>query len=82
MSDSEARGRDRPAMDRRLVAAGGVVLAASLGAELFIPHHGAFGIDGRFGFYAWFSFLAAAVLAAGASLVGAALRRPAGYYGR
>ena len=82
MNDSEARGRGRPAMGRRLAAAGVAVLAASVVAELFVHHHGAFGIDGTFGFAAWFSFLATAVLVVGASLLGAVFRRPEDYYGR
>ena len=82
MSDSEARGRGRPAMDRRLVVAGVMLLAASFAAGLFVPHHGAFGIDGTVGFSAWFAFLAAAVLVVGASLLGAVLRRPDDYSDR
>lgn len=59
-----------------------VLAVASLAADLFIDHHGKFGIDGTIGFYAWFGALSALVFAAGAFVLGRILGRPADTYDR
>lgn len=55
-------------------------LAALAGADLLIPHHPHFGIDGTFGFAAWFGFLSCVVLVLAAKLLGVLLQRPESYY--
>lgn len=67
----------------KLLGGGLVALAvASLAADLFIDHHGKFGVDGTIGFYAWFGALSAVVFAAGAWVLGAVLGRPGDPYDR
>jgi hypothetical protein len=58
------------------------VLAATVLADLFIDHHGKFGIDGTIGFYAWYGFLSCVVLVFAALALGVILKRPADYYDR
>lgn len=67
----------------KLLGGGLVALAvASLAADLFIDHHGKFGVDGTIGFYAWFGALSALVFAAGAFVLGRILGRAADTYDR
>jgi hypothetical protein len=64
---------------------GGALVAlavASLAADLFIDHHGKFGVDGTIGFYAWFGALSAIVFAAAAYVLGTVLGRPGDTYDR
>lgn len=49
-------------------------------ADLIVDRKAHFGIDGVFGFGAWFGFAACVVLIVGAKLLGALLKRPDGYY--
>ena len=56
------------------------VLALTVLADLFIDHHGAFGIDGTIGFYAWYGFLTCVVLVLGAKGLGVLLKRKDTYY--
>ena len=56
------------------------VLALTLAAELFVTQHAYFGIDGSFGFNAWFGFLACAALILFAKGLGAFLKRSDDYY--
>ena len=56
------------------------VLAATVAAEVFVTHEAHFGIDGTFGFHAWFGFLACAVMIALARLLGVFLKRRETYY--
>jgi hypothetical protein len=57
-----------------------VILAATVLADFFIEHHAEFGIDGTFGFYAWFGFVSCVVLVFGSRLLGFFLKRPDDYY--
>ena len=59
-----------------------VIAVASLVADLFIDHHGKFGIDGTIGFYAWFGALSCVVFAGLAWVLGQVLGRPGDYYDR
>jgi len=56
------------------------VLAVVVAADLFITHHPHFGIDGTFGFGAWFGFLSCVILVAGSKVLGALVKRPDTYY--
>ena len=58
------------------------VLAVTVIADLFIEHHPHFGIDGTFGFGAWFGFASCVVLIVLAKLLGAVLKRRDTYYDR
>ena len=56
------------------------ILAATVLADLFVEHHPYFGIDGTFGFAAWYGFLSCVVLVIGSKALGAILKRPDDYY--
>lgn len=56
------------------------VLAATVAAEFFIEHEAYFGIDGSFGFNAWYGFAACAAMIVVAKLIGLVLKRPDTYY--
>ena len=56
------------------------VLALTVAAEFLLAHEPYFGIDGVFGFNAWFGFLACAALIVFARGLGVLLKRPDDYY--
>lgn len=70
----------RPETIRKLWRISIAVLAATVAAELFIEHEAYFGIDGTFGFNAWYGFAACAAMIVAAKLIGLALKRPDTYY--
>lgn len=80
--DSEDHWLVRAATIRLLWIVFIVVLAATVFADLFIDHHGTFGIDDGIGFYAWYGFLSCVVLVFGSIALGRILKRPDGYYDR
>jgi hypothetical protein len=59
-----------------------VILAATVFADLFVDHHPYFGIDGTFGFGAWFGLASCVALVVFAKLIGMFLKRPDTYYDR
>jgi hypothetical protein len=58
------------------------ILALTVIADLFVDHHGYFGIDGTIGFYAWFGFASCVVMVVGAKALGSILKRRDDYYDR
>ena len=72
----------RPATIRRPWIGFAVVLAASVGADLVITHEPVFGLDGTFGFGAWFGFVSCVVLVLGSRAIGSLLKRRDDYYDR
>ena len=70
----------RPATLRKLWIAFAVVLAAVVLAELFVLHEPHFGIDGFFGFHAWYGLASCGVMIAVAKAMGIFLRRRDTYY--
>ena len=60
--DREDHWLVRPRTIRSLWIVFIVILAATVLADLFIDHHGKFGIDGTIGFYAWYGFLSCVCL--------------------
>ena len=56
------------------------VLTLTLLAEIFVPLHPTFAVEGIFGFSATFGFLACAVMIVGAKLLGWLIKRPDSYY--
>lgn len=56
------------------------VLTLTVGAEFFVHPHAAFGIDGTFGFHAWFGFAACVAIVLVSKLAGLLLKRKEGYY--
>jgi hypothetical protein len=65
---------------KRLWIVFAVVLAVTVLADLFVDHHAYFGLDGTFGFGAWFGFVSCVVLIVVAKALGAVLKRPDTYY--
>ncbi len=59
-----------------------IVLALTVLADLAVEHHPHFGIDGTFGFGAWFGFASCVFLVAFAKALGAIMKRPDSYYDR
>jgi hypothetical protein len=57
------------------------ILAATVGADLFLERHDLFGIDGSFAFYAWYGFVACIGLILGSKLLGLLFKRSDTYYG-
>lgn len=56
------------------------ILALTVLADLVVAHRSYFGLDGSFGFGAWFGFASCVALIAVAKLLGAVLKRPDSYY--
>ena len=71
---------DRPRNVRLLVIIALAVLALSVAADFFYVDHPHFGVDGWFGFYAWYGFLTCVAMVLVAKLLGLWLKRPDGYY--
>ena len=58
------------------------ILAATVLMDLVIAHHPYFGLDGSFGFGAWFGFASCVVMIVFAKVLGGVLKRPDTYYDR
>ena len=72
----------RPATIRLLWIVFIAVLAVTVLLDLVIEHHPLFGLDGTFGFGAWFGFLSCVAMIVGAKALGVFLKRPDSYYDR
>lgn len=72
----------RPATIRRLWIVFIAILALTVAADLVVPPHGYFAVDGTIGFYAWYGFLTCAAMIFLAKLLGVFLRRKDTYYER
>lgn len=71
---------ERPRTIRLLWIVFIVVLALTVLAELFVDRHGDFGIDGTFGFNAWYGLVACVAMIVTAKALGVLLKRPQTYY--
>jgi hypothetical protein len=65
---------------RRLWVLFAILLAVTVLLDLVISHHAYFGLDGTFGFGAWFGFVSCVVLIIAAKALGWALKRPDTFY--
>jgi hypothetical protein len=70
----------RPATIRRLWIISLAVLAGLVALDLVVKHMPHFGLDGTFGFSAWFGFAACVAMVLLAKAVGLVLKRPDTYY--
>ena len=70
----------RPSTIRLLWIVFVAILAVTVLADFFIDHKGKFGIDGTFGFYAWYGLVSCIVLVVGAKALGVLLKRKDTYY--
>jgi hypothetical protein len=57
-----------------------IVLAATVLMDLVISHKPYFGLDGTFGFGAWFGFVSCVAMVVFAKMLGGVLKRPDTYY--
>jgi uncharacterized membrane protein YhdT len=72
----------RPATTRRLRVVLILALLVLVALDSVVAHHPRFGVDGTFGFGAWFGFVSCVALVVLARGLGAVLRRPDTYYDR
>ncbi len=72
----------RPGTIRMLWIVFIAVLAVTVLLDLVIEHHPIFGLDGTFGFGAWFGFFSCVAMILGAKALGVFLKRPDSYYDR
>lgn len=70
----------RPKTIRILQVVFGVILALTVAADFFIHQHEDFGIEGSFGFYAWFGLLTCVGMIVFAKVLSIFLKRPDTYY--
>lgn len=70
----------RPGTIRLLWILFALILAGLVALDLVVAHHPHFGIDGTFGFGAWYGFAACVALVLFAKLIGLVLKRPDTYY--
>ncbi len=57
-----------------------VVLALTVAGDFFVEHHPHFGIDGTFGFGAWYGFVSCVLLVFLSKALGKVLKRRDDYY--
>jgi hypothetical protein len=72
---------ERPTTIRQLWIVFIAILALTVIAQIFIPVHGHFGLDGTFGFNAWYGFSTCIAMVAVAKALGIFLKRKDTYYG-
>ena len=70
----------RPATIRMLWIVSIAALAGLVLLDMIVSHHPYFGIDGTFGFGAWWGFLSCVALIVFARALGLLLKRPDSYY--
>jgi hypothetical protein len=81
MPDQEDHWLVRSSTIRLLWIVSCLVLAGLVVVDAVVPHHPYFGLDGTFGFSAWFGFVSCVVLVAVAKAIGMLFKRPDDYYG-
>ena len=85
MTDKRTRTEEphwlvRPDTIRKLWIGGCIVLALLVLGDFLIHPHTYFGIDGTFGFYAWYGFVTCAAMVIGAKGLSLFLKRGDTYY--
>ena len=70
----------RPRTIRRLWIGFGVVLALLVAGDVFVHGHAHFGIEGTFGFYAWYGLITCVAMVIFAKGLGVLLKRPDTFY--
>lgn len=70
----------RETTTRWLWIAFAVILPVVVLLDLVVHHHSHFGVDGTFGFGAWFGFASCVALVLAAKALGWMLKRPDTYY--
>ncbi len=80
MSAPDRHWLTTPKAIRRLWILFAGILLLTLLPDLFIAQYDHFGIEGSFGFYAWYGFLTCAAMVVAAKLLGKFLKRSDDYY--
>lgn len=70
----------RPETIKMLWIGGMAILVVTVLCDFVVHHHAYFGIDGTFGFAAWYGFVSCVVLVVFAKGLGFILKRPDTYY--
>jgi hypothetical protein len=70
----------RPETIRKLWIGGGIVMAATVAAQIWVPVHGDFDLDALFGFNAVYGFLTCVAMIMFAKGLGLFLKRKDTYY--
>ena len=70
----------RPGTIRAIWIGFAVVLALTVAGDFLVHHHVVFGLEGSFGFHAWYGFLACVAMVLVARALGTLLKRPDDYY--
>ena len=70
----------RPETIRKLWRGSCILLAILVLTDLLVEPHPYFGIDGSFGFYAWYGFFTCAAMVIGAKALSALVKRDDTYY--
>lgn len=71
----------RPSTIRLLWIVFVILLVLAVIPDFFVDHHAEFGIEGTFGFGAWFGLAGCALLVVGSKAIGWFLKRRDTYYG-
>ena len=72
---------EKPATIKKLWTGAAVVLGVLVLLDLLVSHHSYFGVDGTFGFYAWYGLLTCVIMVVAAKkVVGLFLTRKDSYY--
>ena len=82
MNDRKPHWLTTPQAIRRLWIGFSIVLVLTVLPDFFVAQYENFTIDGTFGFYAWYGFLACAAMVVSAKFLGKLLKRPDDYYDR
>ena len=80
MSESQRHWLGRPRTVRWLWVGFVDVLILTLVPDLFIEQYEHFGLEGGFGFYAWYGFATCTAMVVVAKLLGRLLKRPDDFY--
>lgn len=70
----------RPRTIRRLWIGGSVMLAGLVLADFFVPGYPTFGVDGTFGFYAWYGLIGCMAMVLVAKGLGVLFKRRDDFY--
>lgn len=81
MTDQNDHWLVRSSTIRMLWIVSCLVLAGLVALDAIVEHHPHFGIDGIFGFGAWYGFVSCVVLVVAAKAIGLLFKRPDDYYG-
>ena len=70
----------RPTTIRKIWIISIIVLILTVLGDFIVHHHAYFGVDGTFGFGAWYGFISCVILVVGSKALGYILKRPDTYY--